>query len=213
MLNAETFGKRIFLPNFLFGLKCKSRKTKRIHLVTFIVLLFIGIGILVGYSKLKKLFRGQESTERVENQNDFVDVESSPVISDKTIISESKKVQLYEERGEASRFIDAEITKDGDIVMTGQDLGKITEEFWGDSDYEFFVYIPASYKDDVYRVLLEKLSKDYPEAVNKLDKFRLTEDAVLALIEKLYAGNPKAVDDFKDYMRSQGIPAEFDSWA
>ena len=148
-----------------------------------------------------------------ESQPDFVDIEGSTTTTEETSKSEPKKVQLYEERGETSRYIDAEINSDGDIIMTGQDLGKLPQEYWGDSDYEFFVYIPASYKDDVFRLLLEKLIKDYPEAVNKLDKFRSTEDAVLALIEKLYAGNPKAVDEFKDYMRSQGIPAEFDSWA
>ena len=126
---------------------------------------------------------------------------------------ESKKVQLYEERGETSRYIDAEITKDGDLVMTGQDLGKLPKEFWGDSDYEFFVYIPAKHKDDVHRVLLEKFHSDNPSVVNQFEDLKSIDDVILALLQKLYAGNPKAVDQFKDFMRSQGIPAEFDSWA
>jgi len=97
--------------------------------------------------------------------------------------------------------------------MTGQDLGKLPKEFWGDSDYEFWVYVPAKYKDDVHRVLLEKFHADNPNVVDQFKDSNSTDDVILALVEKLYAGNPKAVDQFKDFMRSQGIPAEFDSWA
>ncbi|MFO8010552.1 MAG: hypothetical protein R6U89_07045 [Dehalococcoidia bacterium] len=87
------------------------------------------------------------------------------------------KVKLYEEQGETSRFINAEITAEGDLLMTGQDVGKMPKEFWGDSDYEFFVSVPHQYKDDV----------------------------LLLLIEQVYAGNSKAVDEFKDLLRSRGI--------
>ncbi len=41
----------------------------------------------------------------------------------------AKKVSLYEQRGETSRFIDAEINKDGDLVVSGQDVGKAPREF------------------------------------------------------------------------------------
>ena len=99
--------------------------------------------------------------------------------------SKHKKVQLYEERGETSRYIDAKITEDGALVIFGQDVGKLPQEFWGDADYEFWVHVPAQYKDDV----------------------------LLALLEKLYAGNPKAVDEFRDFMRSRAIPVKFDTWA
>ena len=99
--------------------------------------------------------------------------------------SKSKTVQLYEERGETSRYIDATITEDGDLVITGQDVGKAPREFWGDEDYEFWVHVPAKYKDDV----------------------------LLTLIKKLYAGRQSAVDEFRDLMRSRGVPVEFDTWA
>ena len=134
-------------------------------------------------------------------------------MADEIVNPQSKKVQLFEERGETSRYIDAEITEDGAIVMMGQDIGKLPEEFWGDSDYEFFVYVPAVYMKEVYRVLLEKLRMDDPDTANQLKKSGDIDDAILTLLEKLYAGNPKAVDQFKDYMRSRGIPAEFSSWA
>ena len=181
--------------------------------LTICVLLVVGVGMLIGFKKLKNFLKSLKSTEHTESQHKFIDTESSPVMTDGTSQSESNKVLLYEERGETSRYIDAEITKDGDLVMTGQDLGKLPKEVWGDSDYEFFVYIPAKHKSDVHRVLLEKFHSDNPNAVNQFEDLKSRDDVILALLQKIYAGNPKAVDQFKDFMRSQGIPAEFDSWA
>jgi tRNA(Leu) C34 or U34 (ribose-2'-O)-methylase TrmL len=181
--------------------------------ITICVLLVVGVGILIGFKKLKNFLKSQGSTEYTESQHKFIDTGNSSVMMDGTSQSESKKVKLYEERGETSRYIDAEITKDGDLVMMGQDLGKLPQEYWGDSDYEFWVYVPAKHKDDVHRVLLEKFHADNPNVVNQFENLGSTDDIILALLEKLYTGNPKAVDQFKDFMRSQGIPAEFDSWA
>ena len=181
--------------------------------ITICVLLVVGVGMLIGFKKLKNFLKSQKSLEHTESQHKFIDTGGSSVMTDGTSQSESKKVQLYEERGETSRYIDAEITKDGDLVMTGQDLGKLPQEYWGDSDYEFWVYVPAKYKDDVHRILLEKFHADNPNVVDQFKDSNSTDDVILALLQKLYAGNPKAVDQFKDFIRSQGIPAEFDSWA
>ena len=181
--------------------------------ITICVLLVVGVGMLIGFKKLKNFLKSQKPLEHTESQHKFIDTGGSSVMTDGTSQSESKKVQLYEERGETSRYIDAEITKDGDLVMTGQDLGKLPQEYWGDSDYEFWVYVPAKYKDDVHRILLEKFHADNPNVVDQFKDSNSTDDVILALLQKLYAGNPKAVDQFKDFIRSQGIPAEFDSWA
>ena len=132
---------------------------------------------------------------------------------DGTTYPKAKKVQLYEKRGETSRFIDAEITENGNLVIFGQDIGKLPREFWDDEDYEFWVHVPAKYKDDVLRALLGKFRAGNPKAVDEYKDFKHKDDVLLALLEKLYAGNPKAVDQFKDFMRAQGIPVEFDSWA
>lgn len=96
----------------------------------------------------------------------------------------AKSVSLYEQRGETSRFIDAEINKEGDLVVSGQDVGKAPREFWGDADYEFWVHVRSEHKDDV----------------------------LLALMEKLYGGNGSAVSDFREFLKSRGIPNEFDTW-
>ena len=181
--------------------------------VTICILMVVGIGILIGFKTLKHFLKSQGFTEHTESQQDFTDTVDSSVMMGGTSELESKKVKLYEQRGETSRYIDAEITKDGDIVMTGQDIGKLPEEHWGDSDYEFFIYIPAKYKGDVHRVLLEKFYADNPNVATNFEYLKSIDDVILALLDKIYAGNPKAVDQFKDYMRSKGIPAEFDSWA
>ena len=73
---------------------------------------------------------------------------------------------------------------DGELVVFGQDVGKAPREFWGDGDYEFWVTVPSEYKDAV----------------------------LLALIERLYSGNPSAVDEFRGFLEAQGIDFEFRSW-
>lgn len=96
----------------------------------------------------------------------------------------ARKVQLLEDRGETSRFTDAEIDEKGNLIMYTQDIGKMPEEVWGDSDYEFWVTVSAKHKDMV----------------------------LLALIEKLYAGRFSAVDEFRDFLESKGIPHKFENW-
>jgi hypothetical protein len=95
------------------------------------------------------------------------------------------KVTLCEERGETSIYIDAEITDDGTLQLSGQDIGRVPEEFWGDSDYEYWLVIPADQKDRV----------------------------LLALLEELYRGNRRAVSEFQSFLKERDIPCAFHSWA
>jgi hypothetical protein len=94
------------------------------------------------------------------------------------------KVQLYEYQGETSVNIDAEITDSGDLLLSGQDVGKAPEEFWGDADYEYWVLVPAEHKDRV----------------------------LMALMEKVYGGNQSAISDFRAFLGEKGIPSSFHSW-
>ena len=98
--------------------------------------------------------------------------------------TQPKTVRLYEDRGETSRFIYASIAEGGALVVLGQDIGKAPEKWWGDTDYEFWVTVPPEHKDDV----------------------------LLALIERLYSGNPRTVDEFRGFLSSRGIPSEFETW-
>ncbi len=124
----------------------------------------------------------------------------------------SKEVKLFEEKGETSRYIDAEINNNGDIIINGQDVGKDPLEYWGDSDYEFSTYVSAKHKDAVSFALMDKLKDENPEAFAKMKEWKSQDDIIIAAIEILYSGNRHAVDDFQGYMRSVGIDAEFFSW-
>ena len=99
------------------------------------------------------------------------------------------------------------------VILNGQDVGKEPLEFWGDSDYEFSTYVSAKHKDDVSYALTDKLKDENPEAYVKLNTMKSEDDVIISAIELLYAGNPSAVSEFKDNMRSVGIEAEFWSWA
>ena len=96
----------------------------------------------------------------------------------------NQKVRLYEKQGETSIFIDAEIDKEGDILVSGQDLGKAPEEFWGDSDYEYMIVVKQKQKD----LLL------------------------LSLIKEKFGGTAQAFSNFREYLIKEGIPYEFGSW-
>ena len=95
------------------------------------------------------------------------------------------RVKLFEYRGDTSVFIDAEIKEDGNLVVSGQDIGEAPKRHFGDSDYEYWAVISKEYKDRV----------------------------LLALMEEVFSGNSKAVSAFVDLMKAKGIPYEFDTWA
>ncbi len=68
----------------------------------------------------------------------------------------SRSVQLCEVRGETSVFIGAEINAQGNLVMSGQDIGKMPEEYWGDADYEYWVVVSRKHMDKLRRALTER---------------------------------------------------------
>jgi hypothetical protein len=114
--------------------------------------------------------------------------------------------ELYVERGETSRFIDAVIDAAGRLTVSGQDIGKAPLEFWGDSDYEFWVVVEPEHTGKVREALLAARDRDAP-------RLRLRGDALLlALIEERYRGDPQAVDGFKEFLRERDIPFDFGSW-
>jgi len=96
----------------------------------------------------------------------------------------NSKVRLYESRGETSIFIDVEIKETGEVLMSGQDVGKVPEEYWGDSDYEYWLYVSQDQKD----LLL------------------------LSLFKKMFGGSSNAFSKFREFLIEYQIPYQFDSW-
>jgi hypothetical protein len=83
-----------------------------------------------------------------------------------------KRVQITARRGETFIFVDTEITAEDVLQFSGQDTGQAPKEYWGDDDYEYWFLIPAEQKDRV----------------------------LLALLEELYQGNPRAVSEFQSFL-------------
>jgi len=93
--------------------------------------------------------------------------------------------EIFRQEGEHFRSIMVRITEKGGLQLDAQDMGKLVEEIWGDSDYEFWVTIP-------------------PEGLAKLAR---------ALVKKLYASRERAVDEFQQLCIDEGVPHERGSWA
>lgn len=95
------------------------------------------------------------------------------------------EVRLADVEGATSIHIGAEITDKGDLLISGQDLGEVPLERWGDSDYEYWLLVPAAEKDRL----------------------------LLALLERFYGGNDRVVSELMALLDERGIRREFGSWA
>jgi hypothetical protein len=94
------------------------------------------------------------------------------------------RVCLYESHGEISRFIQAAINENGDLLMMGHAIGQFPTGKRNVEEYEFLATVPAQYKDQL----------------------------LLIFLEKMYKGNSAAVEQVCDFLKEHGIPVEFKSW-
>ena len=60
--------------------------------------------------------------------------------------------------GYRSSVLVAKLSDQGDLTLEGHDLGLTTEEFWSDSDYEYFRTVQAA---DVPAVLLHLMKERF----------------------------------------------------
>ncbi|MFC1948511.1 hypothetical protein ACFLXY_11405 [Chloroflexota bacterium] len=120
-----------------------------------------------------------------------------------------KKVKLFEERGETSIFIDAEINNRGDILISGQDLGKAPMEYFGDLDYEYWLTVKRQDKKVVFEALIEHCNQNgitIPSLSQDID------EALLYTINLMFGGRSTAFSDFRAFLDERLIPAEFQSY-
>ncbi len=135
-------------------------------------------------------------------------------MEDKPGLRSTKRVNLCSERGPTSIFIDAEIDESGNLVLSGQDVGEAPRRVFDDSDYEYWLTVPAAGKGRVLRILRERAAglstQDGPgRRVAGAD----TDTEILLLLEDLYRGNTCAVSDFRDLLTASGIPFEFNTYS
>jgi hypothetical protein len=100
-------------------------------------------------------------------------------------MSEELSTELYRQDGAASRSVRLTVKADGSVLLDAQDMGELVEKTWGDSDYEFWIDIPAS-------------------AIPKL---------LFALLRDRYAGHASAVDELRTFCEEHGIGYKWDHWA
>ncbi|MGH9602506.1 MAG: hypothetical protein ACRD24_08975 [Terriglobales bacterium] len=123
-----------------------------------------------------------------------------------------RTIRMREERSpDDVRLLDALINDEGDLVFDGYDLGKSVEEFWGDRDYEWWLYVRQPHKE---RVLNELKAERFPDPAEYPKWLALKEipddpDSVLLwLITVRFKGDV----DFREWLEAKGIASEFSSW-
>ncbi len=100
-------------------------------------------------------------------------------------MTKTYSAEVYRQEGDNFRSVNLSIDADGSIRLQAQDMGKLVEEIWGDSDYEFWVHVP-------------------PAEIRKL---------AFALLRQKYAGREGAVDEFRSFCKREAIEHEWGSYA
>jgi len=133
-------------------------------------------------------------------------------MSEQSAAPREKKVRLVESRGETFVFIDAEIDETGNLVLSGQDIGKAPEEWFGDSDYEYWLVVAPPDKDRVLSVLLGRLSGG--ETLRPADHASQDEKdwALLKVIERMYGGDLQVISKFFELLKANGISYQFSTY-
>jgi hypothetical protein len=96
----------------------------------------------------------------------------------------SHAIEIARQEGTEFRSVRLTLEDDGAIKMDAQDIGPTVTEFWGDSDYEFWVRVP-------------------PASLPKL---------AFELLREKFAGQLGAIDALRTWCEAHGIAHEFDSW-
>ncbi|NVM53756.1 MAG: hypothetical protein HWN66_08655 [Candidatus Helarchaeota archaeon] len=97
-----------------------------------------------------------------------------------------KKITIYDRKfGKDHQVLEIKITDEGNLVFEGYDIGEFVKEYWGDSDYEYWLTIKAEH---IPTVLLHLIKKCFDEKI-------FTNDS-----------------EFKTWLNEKGIPSEFHSW-
>jgi len=104
---------------------------------------------------------------------------------DERRLSMSDSIEIVRHEGEGiSTFISVKLQHDGGVVIQAVDLGDVPKRFWGSSGYEYLVDVPAA-------------------ATGRL---------LLLLLKEKYAGNVGAVEDFREFCKSNDIAHQFSTW-
>jgi hypothetical protein len=97
----------------------------------------------------------------------------------------SQVIEIARQEGIQYRRVDLTLKDDGTVALEGQDMGPAVETVWGDTDYEYWVYVA-------------------PPSLPKL---------AFELLREKFAGRLDAVAAFRDWCRTHGVEHEFGNYA
>jgi hypothetical protein len=109
------------------------------------------------------------------------------------------------------RLLDAVINDAGDLLLEGFDCGKSVQEFWGDSDYEWWLYVRQAHKAQVLRELRSERfagDADYRKWLVTKEIPDDPDSVLLWLVKERFQGDV----DFREWLDAKGIPSEFESY-
>lgn len=95
----------------------------------------------------------------------------------------SEKVDVY-----VSAYIN-----DGELTLSGQDLGSSVNEFWGDIDYEYYYTLSVKNTEKIH----ESLKKDSGEEMELLE------------LVKIYFSGVDGCKNFREYCEKNHIKYDF----
>ncbi len=102
-----------------------------------------------------------------------------------TGVIKTHAAELFRVKGSRFRSIHLYVHADGSVRLDAHDMGTSVEEVWGDSEYEFWVDVPAT-------------------ELHKL---------VFALLREKYRGREQAVDEFTTFCKQEAIERKWGSYA
>jgi hypothetical protein len=129
-----------------------------------------------------------------------------------------------------SVHLEAHINTEGDLVLSGQDIGSTVKECWGDSDYEYFLDVKKADKEKIPPLLLKERFSSLPDFLkwreekgipvqpdwdgrdfdSFLDSHADYRDTILLwLLKERFT----TMSDFMTWLDEKKIPKEFSSWA
>ena len=115
---------------------------------------------------------------------------------------------FYERRPDLSVSVSAYIHPETrDLIIEGHDVGEFVQNFSGDSDYEYWVVIPAQEKGKLLEPLQEKGfgRRDWQLWVS--DDVRL-----LSAVKARFGGNNDVISEIQRYCAESGIVTKFHSY-
>lgn len=120
-------------------------------------------------------------------------------------------VRLVEFTGPTSCRIDALIKPNGDLEISGQDIGELPRTLFGDEEYEYWLTVPASQVPQVMDALnspAKKRGKTLPGSATDSGQ---EDQNLLNLLANAYPDNSFTIMDFRQVLEKLGIDSRFTS--